>query len=106
MVWGTKSRHERGYGADWVRLRARIMQRDCGLCQVCKREGRVTVAYAVDHIVSKANAIRMKWTPAQIDAESNLQAICRSCHDTKTEAEQGKVKHKAVRIGVDGFPID
>jgi len=106
MVWGTKSRHERGYGAAWVKLRKRIMERDCGLCQVCRRAGRVTVANQVDHIVSKANAYRMKWTPAQIDAETNLQAICNPCHLVKTEAEQGKVKHKAVRIGVDGFPVE
>lgn len=105
MVWGTKSRHERGYGAEWVRLRTKIMQRDCGLCQMCRKAGRVTVAYAVDHIISKANALRMKWTPEQVDDESNLQAICRPCHDTKTEAEQGKSKRPRVTIGEDGWPV-
>jgi len=106
MVWGTKSRHERGYGAAWVKLRTRIMERDHGLCQVCSKAGRVTIAYAVDHIVSKANAARLKWTPAQMDDPSNLQAICKPCHDSKTEAEQGKVKHAPVRIGLDGFPVE
>ncbi|KQQ93637.1 HNH endonuclease [Massilia sp. Leaf139] len=106
MVWGTKSRHERGYGTAWVKLRTRIMERDCGLCQVCKKDGRVTVAYAVDHIVSKANAARLRWTSEQVDHPSNLQAICRPCHDVKTQEEQGKAKHKPVRIGIDGFPIE
>jgi 5-methylcytosine-specific restriction protein A len=106
MAWGSKSRHERGYGAAWVKLRARVLQRDCGLCQVCKRAGRVTIATQVDHIVSKANATRLKWTPAQIDHENNCQSICGPCHLAKTEEEQGKTKHKPVRIGVDGFPIE
>lgn len=105
MVWGTKSRHERGYGAAWVKLRTRIMERDHGLCQVCSKAGRVTVAYAVDHITSKANAARLNWTPEQIDAESNLQAICRPCHDEKTEVEQGKRKRPRTKIGADGWPV-
>ena len=105
MVWGTKSRHERGYGAEWDRLRTRIMQRDGGLCQVCKRKGIVSIATAVDHIVSKANATRMKWTPVQIDAETNLQAICKPCHLVKTEEEQGKVKRVKRGVGPDGWPI-
>jgi hypothetical protein len=33
MAWGTKSRHERGYGAAWAKLRPQIMERDCSLCQ-------------------------------------------------------------------------
>jgi len=106
MVWGTKSRHERGYGAAWVKLRTKIMTRDCGLCQVCRQAGRVTVATQVDHIVSKANACRMKWSQMHIDAETNLQAICKHCHDVKTQAEQGKAKFAPVRIGTDGFPIE
>lgn len=105
MVWGTKSRHERGYGAAWVKLRTRIMERDCGLCQVCRKTGRVAPAYAVDHIVSKANATRLGWTEEQIDDESNLQAICRPCHDEKTEVEQGKRKRPRVTIGADGWPV-
>ena len=105
MVWGTKSRHERGYGAAWVRLRTKILQRDCELCQVCRKKGRTAVAYAVDHIVSKANATRMKWTLEQIDGETNLQAICKPCHLVKTEAEQGKSKRPRVAIGEDGWPF-
>lgn len=106
MAWGSKSRHQRGYGAAWVKLRTKVLKRDCGLCQVCKRAGRVTIATQVDHIVSKANANRMKWTPQQTDHESNLQSICGPCHLVKTEEEQGKAKRAPLRIGVDGFPID
>ena len=105
MVWGTKSRHERGYGAAWVKLRTRIMERDCGLCQVCRKAGRVTVASQVDHIVSKANAYRMKWSTEQIDADSNLQAICKPCHLVMTEEEQGKAKRPRLTISADGWPV-
>lgn len=103
MAWGTKTRHERGYGAAWVRLRTRVLQRDCALCQVCRKAGRVTIATQVDHIVSKANAARMKWTAEQIDTESNCQSICDACHLIKTEAEQGKTKRAT--IGLDGWPV-
>jgi 5-methylcytosine-specific restriction protein A len=76
----TKSTTERGYGWAWQRLRERILERDCGLCQPCKAHGRLTVAHAVDHIVSKANG--------GTDAERNLQAICETCHKAKTAAER------------------
>ena len=74
------SRHERGYGSKWDKLRKVIMYRDNGLCQVCLKAGYVTQAVAVDHIIPKAQG--------GTDAESNLQAICKQCHDKKTEAEK------------------
>jgi hypothetical protein len=45
----------------------------------------------------------LKWTDAQIDAESNLQCINSECHKIKTLKEEGKrIKPK---IGADGWPI-
>ena len=55
------------------------MQRDKRLCQPCLAKGKVTAAYAVDHVQPKANGGTDKLT--------NLQAICRSCHATKTLAD-------------------
>lgn len=108
MTWGSLSRHERGYGKEWDRLRKRILERDCGLCQCkhCTAAGRVTLASEVDHIVSKAKAKALKWTDAQIDDESNLQAINSECHKRKTKEEQGKTARPRVMIGLDGFPIE
>ena len=106
MVWGTKSRHQRGYGSAWVKVRAKVLERDHGLCQPCRREKRVTLGRAVDHIVSKAKAKQLGWSQARIDHPDNLQTICDPCHAEKTEAEQGKTKRPAPRkIGLDGFPI-
>jgi len=75
---------ERGYGSSWVKLRARIMRRDAGLCQPCLQAGRVTEAKQVDHIKPK--------TAGGTDDENNLQAICTACHKAKTarEAAQGR----------------
>lgn len=105
MAWGTKSRHERGYDSVWVKVRNEVMKRDHGLCQPCNRAGRTTQAYAVDHIVSKAKAASLRWTRAKTDHPSNLEAICKPCHDVKTEAEQGKRKRTRKVPGPDGWAI-
>lgn len=74
------TRHERGYGTAWDKLRRQVLQRDAGLCQVCARAGRVMRAHAVDHVVPKA--------AGGTDDQDNLQAICRPCHDAKTSEEK------------------
>ncbi len=73
------TRHERGYGTAWTKLRELILKRDAGLCQVCRTAGRIALAREVDHITPKAEG--------GTDSEGNLQAICRACHLTKTQAE-------------------
>ena len=88
------SRHDRGYGSVWDKTRERILYRDQGLCQPCLKSEpeRVTPATAVDHIVSKAEAKRRGWSLEQVEDDSNLQAICKACHDSKTadEARRGR----------------
>ncbi len=70
---------ERGYGHAWRKLRAIILERDEGLCQECRRAGRVTVATQVDHIKPKAIG--------GTDDPANLAAICKPCHDEKSRRE-------------------
>jgi len=74
------TRQQRGYGADWDRLRQVVMRRDAGLCQPCRRHGIFHAAHAVDHIVAKERG--------GTDDEANLQAICRAAHQAKTDAEK------------------
>lgn len=74
-----KSSSQRGYGARWRKLRAAVMERDKWLCQACQRQGRATPAYAVDHIVNKAEG--------GDDSPGNLEALCRPCHQQKTQQE-------------------
>jgi 5-methylcytosine-specific restriction enzyme A len=74
-----KSATERGYGWEWTKLRKQIMQRDNGLCRPCLARHLVIYATEVDHIVPKSKG--------GTDAESNLQAICKKCHQLKTNKE-------------------
>lgn len=82
------TRHQRGYGSKWDRLREIILRRDNGLCQQCLREGCVTMighkpySAFVDHVIPKAEG--------GTDDESNLQALCKSCHTAKTDREKNR----------------
>lgn len=74
-----KTASQRGYGSRWRKLRQAVMERDRWLCQACKRRGRVTPAAMVDHIVPKAEGGG--------DSPENLEALCRPCHQDKTQQE-------------------
>lgn len=50
-----QSRHQRGYGKAWEKVRAVIWVRDKGLCQNHLRLGIVFPASCVDHIKPKAH---------------------------------------------------
>ncbi|WP_440590606.1 HNH endonuclease [Rheinheimera fenheensis] len=74
------NRHERGYGSQWQILRAEILERDEHLCQMCIKDGVHTRATHVDHIKPKSQG--------GTDARTNLQALCKPCHDVKTATER------------------
>lgn len=95
-----RSRHERGYGSAWVKLRERILKRDDYLCQPCQREGRITTATQVDHITPKAKGGG--------DEDGNLQGICATCHLTKSEREAAEAQGRKPKrqIGPDGWPVE
>lgn len=76
------SRHARGYGYAWEKLRAQALDRDNGLCVPCTGKGRVTIATQVDHRTAKAQG--------GTDDLSNLQSICDACHREKTAREDSK----------------
>lgn len=94
MPWPSTSRHERGYGTAWDKLRKLVLQRDSYLCQPCRRTHRVTPATQVDHVTPKAKG--------GTDDMENLQSICGPCHETKTASDEGK--RPKVEIGIDGWP--
>lgn len=73
------SRHQRGYGAAWDRTRRRIFERDEGLCQECRRHGRVTPGTECDHLVPKSQG--------GDDSDANLEMKCQPCHAAKTAKE-------------------
>ncbi|MEY4416913.1 MAG: hypothetical protein RIQ53_4206, partial [Pseudomonadota bacterium] len=91
-AWGDahrESRHARGYGSAWDRLRGQIMRRDGGLCRCddCEREGTILPAHEVDHKVGKAEWKRLHGTLDGVDDPRNLRAINRGCHSHKTTNE-------------------
>jgi 5-methylcytosine-specific restriction protein A len=49
------------------------------LCLHCEQQGRTTVAITPDHITPLENG--------GADDETNLQSLCKACHDIKTAAE-------------------
>ena len=70
---------ERVRGWRGVKDRQRIRERDCGLCQECKRQGKTTVGHPVDHIVPL-------WRGGR-DDDGNKETLCVPCHDAKTARE-------------------
>lgn len=75
-----RTRHQRGYGSDWEKIRIRILKRDRYLCQSCFRIGIVSSASIVDHIKAKAHG--------GTNEDANLESICRDCHAKKTATER------------------
>lgn len=99
MAYSSKSRHERGYGNAWDKLRKIILRRDHGLCQCeeCKRLGRLLAASHVDHIKRKCDG--------GTDDPSNLRAVNAECHKRITAEQAGRQYRGKTAIGVDGWPI-
>ena len=98
-----RSRHERGYGARWDKLRKLAMDRDDWLCQPCQREGRATPATECDHITPKSQG--------GTDHLGNLQAICTDCHNAKTAQEAADAQRELRNQGrsyvaEDGWPVE
>ncbi|MCP5009014.1 MAG: HNH endonuclease [Aestuariibacter sp.] len=76
----TKTNTERGYSTAWRKLRKIIIRRDQGLCQACRRKGKVTAGRDVDHITPKSRG--------GTDSVENLQLLCVACHKSKTATEK------------------
>lgn len=68
------SRHERGYGAEWEKLRMSVLRSSPG-CAMCGQP-----ATDVDHILPKRRG--------GTDDRSNLQTLCHACHSRKTASER------------------
>ena len=97
MAWARTSRHARGYGSGWVKLRASILARDCYLCTACQAKGIAIQATEVDHIKPKAKG--------GTDAADNLASLCHPCHTAKTAQDNGQTLRSRITTGVDGWPI-
>ncbi len=91
---GNRTREDRHYGRQHQKLRAQLLATE-PLCRMCKAAGRITAATIADHIVPLAKG----GAPNDI---TNLQPVCRDCHQDKSNADKGhRVKR---RIAEDGWP--
>jgi 5-methylcytosine-specific restriction protein A len=78
---GRPSASRRGYDAQWQRFRVSYLRLH-PLCVACERNGLLTPALHVDHVVA------MEKGGGKYDL-SNLQGLCHSHHSVKTCAEDG-----------------
>lgn len=58
----------------WIKVRGMAWHRDHGLCQHCLRDGRVTFADVVHHLVP----IKVNWLLRLV--LGNLVSLCDGCH--------------------------
>lgn len=72
-----QSADKRGYNAAWRRAREIYLARN-PLCVMCAREGRLTPATVVDHIIPHRGDSELFWNTA------NWQSLCKKHHDEKT----------------------
>jgi 5-methylcytosine-specific restriction protein A len=77
-----KSANERGYTYAWQKARYAFLM-EHPLCAECLRQGRNTPATCVDHIIPHKGNMDLFWD------QDNWQALCDSCHSTKTAKEDG-----------------
>jgi 5-methylcytosine-specific restriction protein A len=71
---------QRGYDADWRKVREQALVRDKRLCVACLAGDYVTAASEVDHIVP------LHRGGARL-ALANLMSLCHDCHAAKTARE-------------------
>lgn len=72
----------------WQVLRMEILERDGFRCKSCGARGRLEV----DHIKSVRTNPELSFDP------DNLQALCPSCHTTKTNIERGRPPPREDRL--------
>lgn len=72
---------QRGYGYRWQQARERFLHAH-PLCCYCERQGWVTAATVVDHIVAHQGDQELFWDQA------NWQPLCKPCHDSVKKAEE------------------
>lgn len=90
------NRHQRCYGYAWEQQRKRILERDNGLCQSCKRKGKITAGTQCDHRIARAIARILGWPSRRIEADENLETKCDDCHDQKTRIESNLIRSGSI----------
>lgn len=66
-------------GSGWQAKRRRILERDGYQCRL-NITGCTGRAEVVDHILNRARGLKAGISMAQLDADQNLIAACKSCN--------------------------
>jgi 5-methylcytosine-specific restriction enzyme A len=74
---------QRGYDSNWKAARDWYL-RNHPLCVICQANGIITAAQVVDHIKPHKGDHKLFWD------RDNWQALCESCHNSKTAREDGR----------------
>jgi len=69
----------------WQRIRQRILS-EYPFCVLCEAQGIVTKATDIDHILDHIGDTILFYQ------RNNLQALCKSCHSSKTALSRGFAK--------------
>ena len=77
--YGRDAVAKRRYGSAWQKIRARVLAAH-PLCEQCRKEGRLTVATEVHHILPLGHG--------GTNDEENLMALCKPCH-SRISVEMG-----------------
>ena len=77
-MWERSNPPARMRGRKLQRAREQLFDRS-PLCVLCQAQGRIRMATIRDHVIPLEEGGR--------DDDTNVQAICEPCHDTKTKAE-------------------
>ncbi|SDI40236.1 HNH endonuclease [Pseudomonas abietaniphila] len=73
--------HQRGYGYKWQKAREGWLNAH-PLCVYCQRDGRVTSATVVDHIVPHRGDMAIFWD------RTKWMSLCASCHSSVKQREE------------------
>lgn len=73
---------QRGYDADWRRVREQALHRDRRQCVLCRAAGHIRVATEVDHIVPLEQDRTLRLVL------SNLRSLCADCHTQRHAGER------------------
>ena len=78
---GKETSTQRGYGYKWQAAREGYLKAH-PLCVFCERDGRVTLAKVVDHIVPHKGDMTKFWD------SGNWQPLCKPCHDGEKQRQE------------------
>lgn len=83
--------NERGYDADWKRLRKRWLQLH-PLCRHHEKRGIIVPATIVNHIEDIRDRPDLRLD------ESNLESLCKRCHDRHTAIRMNQQRRRARKL--------